>query len=144
MSQKSSLMQTYHSVPGTLTADTLLAAATVGAMSAADTAQAQATGASPNNIGDVANTLTDQFGNLGTAITGGSFIVGLVFIGAGMMKLKAAVDSQGQQTKYGEGLWRLGLGAGLAAVPAVMGVGLGTFGLDNDTTMNITNGIGER
>ena len=49
----------------------------------------------------------------------GSGVVGLVMAGAGVLKLKAAADSQGQQVKYGEGLWRLGVGGALCAVPTV-------------------------
>lgn len=73
------------------------------------------------------NTWTDQMKSVVKVVSGGSFVVGIVLIAGGLMKLKAAVDSQGQQVKYGDGLWRLALGSALCALPVVAGVGKGTL-----------------
>ena len=89
------------------------------------------------DIGGLADNLTSQFGSLGKLIGGGAYLGGIFFIAAGIFKLKQAVDSQGQQVKYGDGIWRLALGSLLIALPAVMGVGVGTFfGDDPASTIN--------
>jgi hypothetical protein len=90
-----------------------------------------------SDIGDVAEKLTGQLSSLGTLVGGGAFLGGIFFIATGLFKLKQAADTQGQQVKYGDGVWRLALGSALVALPAVMGVGVGTFFGDNaDTTIN--------
>lgn len=90
------------------------------------------------NIGAVATTIQEQLEDVGKLIMGGAFIAGIGFVGVGLMRLKAAVDSQGQQTKYSEGLWRIGLGSALVALPAVVGVGIGTFGFDQTQNLTMT------
>jgi hypothetical protein len=72
-------------------------------------------------------TWKDQMQTVSKVISGGAFVAGIVLIAGGLMKLKQAVDSQGQQTKYGDGLWRLALGSALCALPVVAGVGKGTL-----------------
>lgn len=63
----------------------------------------------------------------------GGFAVGIIFVLVGLMKLKSAADSGGQQVKYGEGMWRLGVGSALVALPLVTGVGIETiFGQGTD------------
>lgn len=52
----------------------------------------------------------------------GSFGIGSLLIAAGLLRLKQAADTQGKEVKYGDGLWRLFVGACLAAVPAVYAV----------------------
>ncbi len=85
--------------------------------------------AKSSDIGGVALTVTNQLENIGRLIGGAAFVGGVFFVATGLFKLKAAVDTQGQQTKYGEGVWRLALGAALVSLPAVIGIGTGTFGL---------------
>lgn len=80
--------------------------------------------------GEMANTLQEQVGSVGKLVVIGAFLIGVILVGAGLMKLKQAADTQGQQVKYGEGLWRLVVGAGLVAVPAVTGMLASTFGLE--------------
>lgn len=58
-------------------------------------------------------------GELSSTVRMGSFGIGTLLIAAGLLKLKQAADTQGQKVKYGDGLWRLFVGACLASVPAV-------------------------
>jgi len=97
-------------------------------------------GASAQTVGALSEGVTEQFGAIGKLVMGGSFVAGIVMVAGGLMKLKQAVDSQGQQVKYGDGLWRLGLGAGLVGLPAVTGVMGESIGLDNDATLAVTTG----
>ena len=102
-----------------------LATATVALMMAPQDAKAQLqTG---QGVGDVARTVEDNIGQIASLVVAGAFLTGIAFVAMGLMRLKAAVDSQGQQVKYSEGLWRLGLGAALVALPAVTGTGIGTL-----------------
>lgn len=103
----------------------MLATATVALMVSADDAKAQLqTG---QGVGDVARSVEDNIGQIASLVVAGAFLTGIAFVAMGLMRLKAAVDSQGQQVKYSEGLWRLGLGAALVALPAVTGTGIGTL-----------------
>lgn len=72
-------------------------------------------------------TWKEQLKSVSKVVTAGSFVAGIILIAGGLMKLKAAVDSQGQQVKYGDGLWRLALGSALCALPVIAGVGSGTM-----------------
>jgi hypothetical protein len=99
----------------------LAAAAAVAAMTVSEQAHAQ------TGIGTVANNVDQQFNSLGKVVVGGAFLGGIGLSGAGLLKLKQAADSGGQQVKYGEGLWRLGVGAGLASLPVVTNTGVGTL-----------------
>ena len=89
----------------------VLAALTLATM----TSEAQA-----SNAGAVANTITQQIAN---------FLGGVFFLVAGLLKLKQAADNQGQQVRYGEGIWRIAVGTGLIAIPALATVMTGTFGV---------------
>ena len=107
-------------------------------MIAAEDAAAQS--ASGQNIGGVASNLVTQLGSVGKVALGGSFLIGIVMLGAGLMKLKQAADSQGQQVKYGDGLWRLAAGTGLVAIPSVAGVLGSTFSLTPGSISSATGG----
>ena len=107
----------------------LAAVATVSLMS--DPASAQ------DNIGAVAGSVRDQLGNVGKLMVAGGFVGGLVMLASGLMKLKQAADTQGNQVKYSEGMWRVAVGAGLVAIPAFSGLLTQSFGLGNDAS--ITN-----
>lgn len=111
-----------------------MAAAATVAIIAPGTANAQAT------VGDTAANLRDQVGNVGQLAVAGSFLVGLVMLATGLVRLKAAADTQGNQVKYGEGLWRIVVGAGLVAIPAFSGLLGSTFGFGDGT--NITSAGG--
>lgn len=95
----------------------IAAAATVALLS--DEAEA-ASGSS--DVGAIADKVSGQIGNVGKLLVYGAFLAGVGLVISGLMKLKQAADTQGQQVKYGEGLWRLAVGAGLIAVPSLSGV----------------------
>lgn len=100
---------------------------TVGLPSAA---LAQAT-----DLGGIADTLNDQLDNIGTLIVAGALIVGIVLIIAGLLKLKQASDTQGQQVKWADGIWRIVVGVGLVSILYFTGVGAATFGLETDADL---------
>lgn len=100
----------------------LAAAITVAAFSA-ESASAAGT------VGDAAQKLNTQAGQIGKLITAGAFIGGIVMLASGLMKLKQAAETQGQQVKYSEGMWRVGVGAGLVAIPTFGGMLTETFSL---------------
>lgn len=115
----------------------IAASATVALMAGPKGAAAQIT------VGEAATDLQDQVGQIGNLALAGGFVGGIVMIAAGLMKLKQAADTQGQQVKYGEGMWRLGVGAGLVAIPALANMGTASFGLgsaDTDAIDNISGG----
>lgn len=83
-------------------------------------------------IGAAAKKINENLDGIGDLIIAGSFLGGLTMSAAGLIKLKAAADSQGQQVKYGEGLWRLGLGSCLVAIPAIVKMGAATGGFEDE------------
>lgn len=109
----------------------VLAFVTVEAMNAAP-AMAQNTG---GKIGDIASGITGQISNVGKLVVGGSFLGGVGFVATGLGKLKQAAEGNGQ-VKYSEGLWRMGVGAGLVAIPAVTGSLTQTANLGGVTMTN--------
>ena len=96
-----------------LTASFVIAAAV---MVFSDLAFAQAAG----GLGTVATNISGTFNAIGQVLLGGMFLGGLGVGGSGLMKLKQAAETQGQQVKYSDGMWRVAVGAGLIAVPAVL------------------------
>ena len=112
----------------------LAASATIMLMAEAANAQ------SGENIGKKAEQLKEQFGSLGKALVAGAFFVGIVLVITGLIKLKAASENP-NQAKYSDGLWRLAVGAGLIAIPAVTGVLGASLGLGE--TKSITAAGGE-
>lgn len=68
----------------------------------------------------------------------GFALLGMFYVGTGILRLKAAVDSQGQQVKYGEGIWRIALGALLLSVGAIAEIG-NQATLGNDDTKSLYN-----
>lgn len=85
--------------------------------------------AQAQTVGDAADGMMDDIGNIGKLAVAGGFLAGLVMVATGLIKLKAAAESQGGQVKYSEGLWRVAVGAGLVAIPAFTGMLSETFGL---------------
>lgn len=92
-------------------------------------AQQEANAAAAGTVGDAASGLMDDVGNVGKLVVAGAFLGGLGLVGAGLLKLKQAAESNGGQVKYSEGLWRIAVGAGLVAIPAFTGMLAQTFGL---------------
>jgi hypothetical protein len=109
----------------------LLAAASIGAVVAPAAASAQ-------GVGTMAQTVNDQISSMGTLLLGGSFLGGVGIVGSGLMKLKAAADSQGREP-YGPGLWRLGVGGGLVALPTFSATFRDTFTGGNNGTVVVGN-----
>ena len=96
---------------------------------------------SPANIGALADTVAGSFASLVRFGMGGAFMVGVFFVIMGIMRLKAAADSQGQQVKYSEGLWRLGVAAALCGIPAVVTMIGGTAGISSGGGDQILNSL---
>jgi hypothetical protein len=103
----------------------LLAAVTVTITATVQEAQADG----GKTLGAAADDVLGQVSNVGKLVVAGAFLIGVIMVAAGLMKLKQAADTQGQQVKYGEGLWRLAVGAGLVAVPALTGMLVATGGM---------------
>lgn len=66
--------------------------------------------------------LTDQAGSALNILTMAAFVAGAGFLVAGVMKLKQAQDTGGQQVKWSDGGWRVILGGALASVPFLLDV----------------------
>jgi len=100
---------------------------------------AHATGGTSGTIGDAASTITTQLTNIGKLGVSGCFLGGIFMTGAGLMKLKEAASSHGQgQVKYSDGIWRVAVGAGLAALPAVVNMTSNSMGTGSVTITNAT------
>lgn len=108
----------------------LAAAATI----AITEAQAEGT------VGDAASNMMDDVGNVGKLAVAGGFLMGLVMVATGLIRLKAAAESQGGQVKYSEGLWRVAVGAGLVTIPAFTGMLSETLGLGAPATIQEAGG----
>ncbi len=112
-----------------------LAVVTVQLMDMAPAAAQQS-----QTLGDAATGWTRQLTNGGKFLVGGGFLVGIGLSISGLLKLKEAAAEQGRgQTKYSDGLWRIGVGGGLAALPAVVNMMSNTAGLGG---VSITNASG--
>ena len=85
------------------------------------------------SAGKIANTVTGNVQSIGNLLLSGSFLAGVGFAGAGLLKVKKAADSDGRDP-YGPGLWRLGVGGALVGLPALTAAMRGTlFGTGTDT-----------
>lgn len=93
----------------------------------------EALAAGGKGIGSVAGDVNKELEGVSDLIVAISFLGGLAMSAAGLLKLKQASETQGQQVRYGEGLWRLGLGSALVAVPGVIKMGVATTGMEVST-----------
>ena len=100
--------------------------------------QAQSTGIT---LGEMAESLTSQLGNIGRLAIAGGAVLGIIMLATGLLKLKAAAESNGSSTKYSEGIWRVAIGAALLAIPAFTGMLQATFGFGEGATL--TEGGGQ-
>jgi hypothetical protein len=105
----------------------------ISALMVPTAAQAQGQG-----VGQVGRNISNNFTDLGNLLMNGALLGGVFFSGAGLMKLKAAADDGGQRVKYSEGLWRLGVGGSLTALPFVTSAMRGTVdgGMTGSTVSN--------
>jgi hypothetical protein len=111
----------------------IAAAIAVGAM-VPSTAHADGT------LGSISTGLLSQLGEVGKVVLAGGAVAGIVLMITGLIKLKQAAETQGQQVKYSEGLWRCVVGAGLIAIPALNGVIANTGGLGADGGATLSAG----
>lgn len=93
------------------------------------------------NIAQVSKTIFEQLDDLGTLVIGAAFLVGIVLVAAGLMKFKQAADTQGQQAKYSDGLWRLVIGVGLVSLLWFTDIGVNTFGGSADQELSGGGGV---
>lgn len=75
--------------------------------------------AQASTVGTAAANVMSQVTNVGKLAVAGAFLVGVIMVAGGLLKLKQASENQGQNPPYSAGLWRLALGAGLVALPAL-------------------------
>jgi len=111
-----------------------LATGTVLAFSVADA------NASGKTIGQASTEIVSQVKNVGTLAIAAAFLLGIIMVAGGLMKLKQASENQGQNPPYSAGLWRLGLGAGLLALPALATMLTSSGSLDS-VTMTKSSGF---
>lgn len=103
------------------------AAAVASLLLAAGRAEAQGyVSGGGNGIGDVARQVNTNLSDIARLVMAAGFVGGLGLLGLGLMKLKQASDDQGR-TKYSEGLWRIGVGAALVALPTMTGTSIATL-----------------
>jgi hypothetical protein len=108
------------------------ATVTITAMAAADEAKAATT------VGEAASNLLTQTSSIGKLMLAGSAIGGIVMFATGLFKLKQA--SENPQTKYSEGAWRILVGAGLVAIPAVAAMMTQTIFQTETGTLTLNGG----
>ena len=93
----------------------LTAAVAAGALLALSAGEAMA----GKTVGDAAGEIVTQVRAVGQLTIASAMLIGIIMVAGGLMKLKQAADNQGQNPPYSAGLWRLALGAGLVALPAL-------------------------
>jgi hypothetical protein len=93
------------------------------------------------NAGEAATDLIDNFAGIAKLLMSGAFLAGAFFVVAGIFKIKAAADTQGQQVKYSEGLWRILIGAALCLAPWVISVAMASVTGDTAPTLAPTGGL---
>ena len=85
-----------------------------------------ASDAQASSAATIANTVSGNIQSVGNLLLSGSFLAGVGFAGAGLLKVKKAADSDGRDP-YGPGLWRLGVGGALVGLPALTAAMKGTL-----------------
>lgn len=78
-------------------------------------------------IGSLASSANSQVSSIGNFVIEAGFLAGVYMVFMGLMKLKQASDDGGQRVKYADGFWRILIGGGLCALPAVTGVSVGSI-----------------
>lgn len=75
-----------------------------------------------NGLAGLQTNLNEQMSAGKDILAAGSLVGGIALCGAGLYKIKVAADSQGREP-YGPGLWRLGVGGALTALPYLTSTG---------------------
>lgn len=90
--------------------------------------------------GEIAGDLRGQVSNVGVLISVVSFVLGVALAIAGLMKFRAhSQNPNDPSNKMSTAFVLMFAGAGLVAVPAVLGTGIATiFGTNADTTNGTT------
>ncbi|NTF17189.1 hypothetical protein G6L37_01935 [Agrobacterium rubi] len=89
-------------------------------------------------VGEAAKGMFDQTSAVGKFLLAAFALGGVTMFATGFFKLKQA--SENPQTKYSEGAWRIAVGAGLCAIPAVAAMMAGSIGLGDVGTMSVQGG----
>lgn len=78
--------------------------------------------------GQIAQNISSQFNNFGNLLVNACFLVGVGTAGSGLWEMKKAGDENNQgRDSHKSGLIKIAVGGGLAAVPSITGVGIGTI-----------------
>lgn len=109
-----------------------LPAARYGVVAFATVMALDARDAFAQTIGENVNELGDDLSAIGKFTLAGSFLLGVVLIIQGIMKLIESHNTEGR-TKLSAGFWRLGLGAIGMGIGVFSGVLTNTLGLGNIT-----------
>jgi hypothetical protein len=73
-----------------------------------------------SSLSVAADRMVAQTAATGKLVAVGALLAGIVMFATGLLKLKMAAESEGEGVPYSEGVWRISVGAGLVAVPAIM------------------------
>ena len=76
---------------------------------------------------DIGGNVKTQMEGIAPVITLGAAFLGTFFVITGILKLKAAAESQGQQVKYSEGIWRIAIGSMLIGGVTIAGTGMNSL-----------------
>jgi len=87
-------------------------------------------------MGTIASGGSAQMQSIGNLMIQGAFFFGLGLTGFGIHGLVKASKPNSQET-YGQGLWKIAAGGGLACLPAITGVSIGTI-FDGGATTTAT------
>lgn len=82
--------------------------------------------ASTQSLGGMAQGGSNQMQALGNLAIQIAFFVGIILCGWGIMEMIKASKPNSQET-YMQGLWKIIGGGGMAALPSITGVGIGTL-----------------
>ncbi|WP_411840088.1 hypothetical protein [Paracoccus sp. ME4] len=98
--------------------------------------------ASAQTVGSIATSLRGQVSSVGVLITVVSFVLGVALAIAGLMKFRAhSQNPNDPSNKMSTAFVLMFAGAGLVAVPAVLGTGIATVFGSSAATTNGTTGF---
>lgn len=86
------------------------------------------TAAMAQNVGEIADSLADQTGNIADLVSIVAFVLGVGMAIAGFLKFKQnAQNPNDPSAKVSTAFILIFVGAGLVAIPAALGTGIATF-----------------